>query len=188
MPNTLSENDYETAAFLLQCEVATIKAVADVESAGCGLLDDGRAKILFEGHIFYKRTNGAYAADHPTICYPVWTSKFYQGGAAEYDRLQEAEALDPTAARMSASYGKFQIMGFNFPLCGFNSIDDFYDAMQTGEFEQLNAFCEYVKHTGLDVELQNHNWTAFATKYNGPEYWRNSYDQKLQAAYAKYAG
>lgn len=187
MANSLVENDFETAAFLLQCDVAAIKAVAEVESAGSGMLPDGRAKILFEGHIFYSRTKGAYAAKHPTICYKTWTTKFYKGGAAEYARLAEAENLDWAAARMSASYGKFQIMGFNFALCGYNSVDDFYEAMQTDEFTQLQAFCEYVKHVGLADELREQRWTDFAKKYNGPEYWKNSYDKKLKAAYAKYS-
>jgi hypothetical protein len=187
MSKLLSDNDFETAAFILECEVAAIRAVAEVESAGAGFLDNGLAKILFEGHIFYKYTSGAYAATNPTICYPRWTTKFYKGGAAEYDRLREAEALNRTAARMSASYGKFQIMGFNYSVCGFNSVEDFYNAMQNSEADQLNAFCEFIKSNNLIPALQNRNWAQFARAYNGPEYARNAYDTKLAAAYKKYA-
>ncbi len=187
MSKQLTDNDFEVAAFLLECEVAAIKAVAEVESAGSGFLEDGRAKILFEGHIFYKYTKGVYANAHPTICYPKWTKQFYQGGIAEYSRLEQAEALARVAARMSASYGRFQIMGFNFPICGFANVDAFYDAMQTSEGAQLQAFCEYIKHTGLASALQTHDWARLAKGYNGPEYWRNAYDKKLAAAYAKYA-
>ena len=187
MSKQLTDNDFEVAAFQLECEVAAIKAVAEVETAGNGFLDDGRAKILFEGHIFHKYTKGAYAATHPTICYPSWTSKFYKGGAAEYARLSEAEALNRTAARMSASYGRFQIMGFNFPICGFANVDDFYNAMQESEGAQLQAFCEYIRHNNLDSALRNHDWARLAKGYNGPEYWKNNYDKKLAAAYAKYA-
>lgn len=188
MSKLLDDNDFETASFLLECEVAAIKAVAEVESAGNGFLDNGLTKILFEGHIFHRYTKGAYAQSHPTLCYPTWTTRFYKGGAAEYERLRAAEALNRVAARMSTSYGRFQIMGFNFAICGFTSVDDFYDAMQRDEGEQLMAFCNYVKHNGLSSALQNHDWARFAKGYNGPEYWKNAYDKKLAAAYAKYAG
>ncbi|MDD5271989.1 MAG: N-acetylmuramidase family protein [Methylovulum sp.] len=186
MSKLLEEHDFESAAHLLDCDVAAVKAVAEVESGGAGFLPDGRAKILFEGHIFYKYTKGAYEKGHPSICYPHWTKKFYLGGAKEYERLAEAETLDKTAAHMSASYGKFQIMGFNFALCGFTSVNAFYEAMQTDEGAHLNAFCGYLKHTGLDAALRKHQWAAFAKGYNGSEYWKNKYDEKLAQAYAKY--
>jgi hypothetical protein len=181
----LKDHDYETAAYLLNCDVAAIKAVAEVESSGNGFLEDGRAKILFEGHIFYKYTQGAYKDTHPTICYYPWTKQFYLGGADEYKRLAEAETLDKSAARMSASYGKFQVMGFNFSVCGFSNVDDFYDAMQQDEASQLNAFCEYIKHNCLDSCLEEHEWVDFAKRYNGLYYWKNNYDKKLEQAYNK---
>lgn len=184
---TLEEHDFETAAYLLDCEVAAIKAVAEIESRGNGFLDEGRAKILFEGHIFYKYTKGSYQDSHPTICYYPWTKKFYLGGALEYGRLAEAEALNKAAARMSASYGKFQIMGFNFAICGFTTIDEFYDAMQQNEKAHLDAFCEYLKHNRLNNAIREHDWTSFAKGYNGPEYWKNNYDKLLAQAYDKFA-
>lgn len=187
MSKTLEEHDFETAAYLLSCDVAAIKAVAEVESSGNGFLEDGRAKILFEGHIFYKYTKGAFKDSHPTICYYPWTRRFYRGGAGEYERLAEAENLNKNAARMSASYGKFQVMGFNFSICGFATVDEFYDAMQKDERSHLDAFCEYLKHNGLDDALREHGWGDFAKGYNGPEYWKNNYDKKLEQAYDKHS-
>lgn len=146
MSKLLEDHDFETAAHLLDCDVAGVSAVAEVESAGEGFLQDGRTKILFEGHIFFKYTKGKYKDSHPDICYTPWTKKYYLGGVKEYSRLEKAESLDKTAARMSASYGKFQIMGFNFPLCGYASVDDFYNAMQIDEGMHLSAFIEYIKH------------------------------------------
>ncbi|AZA64465.1 DUF3380 domain-containing protein [Chryseobacterium carnipullorum] len=57
---TLTEQDYINAAKELGCEVAAIKAVAEVESRGSGFLSSGEPKILFERHRFYKYTNGKY--------------------------------------------------------------------------------------------------------------------------------
>jgi hypothetical protein len=193
MPKMLTETDFEQAAGLLKCDVAAVKAVAEVESSGNGFLTDGRVKILFEGHKFYKFTNGKYAQSHPTICYKKWTKAFYAKGPTadirgdgELKRLDEAMALDRPAALMSASYGKFQIMGFNFPVCGFGKVEDFYTSMQVSEGEQLKAFCNYVVGNAIDDELRMHHWAEFAMRYNGAEYKKNEYDTKLAKAYAKY--
>ena len=185
MTKLLQEHDYESAAFEIGCEVAAVKAVAEVESAGAGFLQDGRAKILFEGHIFYKYTKGKYPESD--INYKKWTKQYYVGGAGEYERLAKAEKLDKVAARLSASYGKFQIMGFNFAICGYPSIDDFYDEMQANEGNHLEAFIGYVKHVGLGDAMRTKSWTEFAKRYNGPEYWKNSYDKKMADAYKKFS-
>jgi hypothetical protein len=194
MPDKLNDNDFQEAATLLNCDVPAIKAVAEVESAGDGFLSDGRVKILFEGHKFYKYTKGAYAQSNPTICYPKWTKAFYAKGpnadvrgAGELARLDEAIALDRPAALMSASYGKFQIMGFNYEICGFQTVDDFYAAMQVSEGEHLKAFCGFIKSNSLDGALRNHQWAKLAAGYNGPSYKDNKYDEKLAAAFAKYS-
>ena len=50
----LTETDYLRAANILGLDdVNVIKAVAHVESRGQGFLSNGKAKILFEGHIFH---------------------------------------------------------------------------------------------------------------------------------------
>lgn len=193
-PALLTEADFVAAARLLKCDVAAIKAVAEVESAGNGFLSDGRVKILFEGHQFHKFTKGAFAESHPTICFRKWTKQHYTKGpnadvrgAGELARLEQAMALNRSAALMAASYGKFQIMGFNFPICGFSNVEDFYDAMKLSEGAQLQAFCNYIIDSGIDDELREHKWAGFARRYNGPGYLKNKYDQKLAAAYRKYS-
>jgi hypothetical protein len=193
-PKYLSEEDFISAAKILKCDVPAIKAVAKVESSGNGFLSDGRIKVLFEGHVFHRYTKGKFANSHPTICYPKWTTKFYVKGKStdirgdgELKRLEQAMALDRRTALMSASYGKFQIMGFNFTVCGYIDVEDFYEAMQVSEGEQLKAFCEYVIHNHMDDELPSHHWTAFAKRYNGPLYFKNKYEIKLAVAFAKYA-
>jgi len=192
--NLLTESDFKAAARLLNCDIAAIKAVAEVESSGSGFLSDGRVKILFEGHQFHKHTKGAYAESHPTICYEKWTRKHYTKGpnadvrgAGELARLEQAMSLDREAAIKSASYGKFQIMGFNFSSCDFGDVEEFYAAMQASEGAQLKAFCCFIKANNLDGHLRKHRWASFARGYNGPAYAENKYDKKLAAAYAKYS-
>lgn len=194
MSKELTQDDFNSAAKSLRCDVAAIKAVAEVESAGSGFLQDETIKVLFEGHIFYRYTDGKFKNSDPTLCYPRWTREFYAKGAnsdirghGEWARLQAAIKLDKKAALMSASYGKFQVMGFNYVHCGFKDIADFFKAIQISEGEQIKAFCKYIQDVGLDDELRTHAWRDFARKYNGPEYQKNKYDLKLAAAWVKYS-
>jgi hypothetical protein len=193
MPPRLTEEDFLAAAELLDCDVAAVKAVAEVESRGDGFLQDGRPRVLFEGHQFFKFTSGAYAASHPTLCHKEWTKANYCKGDAEtrgrgeWDRLRQAMACDRAAAIKSCSIGKFQVMGFNYGVCGFQSVDEFWDALSRSEADQLNAFCAFVKANRLDRHLRARNWAAFARGYNGEDYAKNQYDVKLAKAYAGYA-
>src|SRR4051812_18506375 len=170
----------ENAAKKIGCAVAAVRAVIDVESRG-GFYSDGRPKILFERHYFCRLTKGEYNLSHPGISATKWGG--YKGGPAEYGRLAEAIALDRDAALRSASWGAFQIMGDNYKLCGFSNVEDFVKAMVAGEPEQLDAFVQFVKKSGLDDELRRLDWAGFARGYNGPAFAANHYDRKLKAAY-----
>jgi hypothetical protein len=167
--------------------VAAIRAVCEVEAPKGGFNPDGSVATLFEGHKFYKYTNGVFAESHPTLCFKNWTKAHYgKTWQQEQARLAQARALNNDAAMMSASWGKFQIMGFNYETVGFKSVSDFVRAMVADERSQLLAFVEYVKKTGLTVALRKHDWAAFARGYNGPAYAENAYDTKLATAYAKF--
>ena len=99
-----------------------VKALIEVESSGRGHLKDGNAKILFEGHLFWRllKNKGLAEAEleklqktNKDILYKSWTREFYKGGAGEYDRLERAKKIDPKLAVYSASWGLFQILGEN---------------------------------------------------------------------------
>lgn len=180
---TFSEGAIADAAEDLCCDVATIKAVIDVESRG-GFLPDKRPKILFERHYFERLTKGAHAAASD-ICSKEPGG--YLGGAREHDRLSKAIALDREAALKSASWGAFQIMGANHKAAGFNTVEAFCGAMCESEDAQLRGFVKFVQSNRLDDELQRRDWVGFARGYNGPSFKKNRYDEKLAAAYALHA-
>jgi hypothetical protein len=185
---TLKNEDYERVAQRLSCEVAAIRAVAEVESGGrTGFLPDRRPKILFESRWFHKLTNGQFDQQHPDISTAVWVRN-YKGGAGEYDRLRAAIALNREAALKSASWGMFQILGVNHKVAGFNDVEAFVDAQCQSEGAHLDAFAGFVLNNKLDDELRDKRWADFARGYNGPGYETNRYDTKLADAYAKYAG
>ena len=183
---SLTESDYQEAAQALGCSVAAIMAVAEVESSGSGFLASGEPKILFEAHIFDRLTGGKYRQSHPNISSARWDRSLYGApGQHQHDRLQEAVALDRDAALQSASWGKFQVMGFNWAACGYPTLQAFISDMFAGEAGHLRAFVGYVRHRGLADELARQDWAGFAYGYNGAGYAANHYDTKMAAAYRR---
>lgn len=186
MKPRLTEQDYLDAAIQIGCSVAAIKAVASVESRSSGFLRSGEPVILFEGHWFHNLTNGKYTNDkNRDISHKRWLRTYYSMN--QHKRLAKAVKLDRDAALKSASWGKFQIMGFNYKKCGFNSLQEFINAMYDSERSQLMAFVEFVMSRGLDDELIELDWASFAYGYNGPGYAKNNYHIKMRRAYENFA-
>lgn len=187
MSKLLSELDFENAAKEIGCEVAAIKAVSEVEAPRGGFLPSGKPTILFEAHIFSARTGHKYDASHPNISSKKWNKSLYKGGEKEYNRLEQAKALNEIAALESTSWGKFQIMGFNYSICGWPDVKSFVNDMYISEGKHLTAFVRFIKYNKLDQYLISKKWAMFALGYNGKEYKQNKYDEKIAAAYKKYA-
>lgn len=183
-----TEQDYLDASIALQCSVPAIKAVAEVESSGSGFLADGQVKILFEPHIFARLTKNKYNRSHPSISYAGWRPGTYgPAGQHQHNRLALAVSLDRDAALQSASWGAFQVMGFNYKVCGYDSVQAFVNDMQTTA-GQMRAFVGYVKSRGLADELQRGDFAGFAYGFNGAGYAANRYDTKMYAAFRRHGG
>jgi hypothetical protein len=103
----------------------------------------------------------------------------------QHERLERASKTNKDAAQLSASWGKFQVMGFNSKACGSAPLQDFVDDRNT-EDDQLLRFTHYISSSHLDDELHTHGCTVFALAYTGPFYRRNHYDVKLKTAYTKF--
>lgn len=192
----LTDADLVKAAQALGLPLATVRSVNEVESKGHGMLleADGKAVILFERHVFWKRLV-AHGID-PALAAEKWPSIVskerggYRGGAAEYTRLATACMIHSAAALESCSWGAFQIMGYHWDLLGYASVEDFVARMNASEGEQLGAFVRFLAHPdnkGMLAALKARKWSAFARLYNGPDYAANLYDAKLAQAYAKYS-
>lgn len=203
-PRALTESDYVAAAAALspRANAKLIKAVKTVESGGAwftdmradildldgpgGFIDGDMPKILFEAHHFSRLTNHVFDADYPNISSPHWNRALYVGGAAEYRRLDAAMKLNRTAALKSASWGLFQIMGFNHVAAGYANVEDFVAAMKESEGKQLLAFVSFVKSNGMTdklLKIMDGDGAPFAAAYNGSGYAVNHYDTKLVSAY-----
>jgi peptidoglycan hydrolase-like protein with peptidoglycan-binding domain len=176
-------------------EPAVILAIQAVESGGNGFFSDGRPKILFEGHIFWKELKkagkdpAALQKGNENIIYPKWVKTHYAGGIKEYDRLEKALKIDKIAALKSASWGEFQIMGFNHSVVGYGDVESFVDAMHEAGSNQLGGLMGFLKNNNLikHVSGAKKNWAALARGYNGPAYAQNKYDVQLEKAYNRFS-
>jgi hypothetical protein len=148
-----------------------------------GFLPSGEPKILFEAHWFSRFTDGKYDDSHPEISSPEWDPSLYAGGAAEHDRLQKATDLNRAAGLKSASWGRFQIMGFNWEVCGYEGLQAFINGMYESEEEHLRAFLAFLRNEDLLDPLRTEEWRAFARRYNGPQYDNHNYHVRLRDAY-----
>lgn len=189
----VTEKDFQECAEALGVEVAALKAVVEVEcSSKGGFLVDGRPRILFEGHIFWRRLAlrgidpEPLAAEHPDIIYPRWERSHYRGGVGEWERFGCASAICHGAAIESASWGLFQIMGFHWKTCGCSSAEDFAERMGRSEGEQMKLAIRFLQKTGIAEWLKTKDWSTFALRYNGSGYKANHYDTRLQRAYEKF--
>lgn len=188
----ITEEQFKKVAEDLDVEVAAIKAVTEVESRGSGFLPTGEPVILFEPHIFWRELEklginpSKYTKEYSDVLYQKWGTKPYGRTSEQHARLQKAAKINREAALKSASWGMFQIMGFNHDLCSYATIQDFINAMYESEYEHLIAFSNFISNRGLVKHLKSKDWDNFAKGYNGAGYKKNSYHTKLEKAYNKY--
>lgn len=189
----ISESKYKEVAADLGIEVAVIKALAEVESSGSGFLETGEPKILFESHIFWrelvnkKKDPNKYTKGNEDILYPTWKQGKYGKISEQHSRLARAVQIDREAALKSASWGLFQVMGNNYKVLGYNSLQEFINCAYESEDCHLEMFARFIRANNLLRHLQNKDYNKFFRGYNGPSYLQTKYPQKFQAAYKKFS-
>lgn len=179
----ISDADIQTLAARLGCSTKQIKAVARVESGGSAFDDQGRPKILFERHLFYRLTNGAHGLT------PFSNPKYGGYNENSWDKLCRAASLDPDAAFASASWGKFQVLGTHWNALGYPSALELAYSTVTSEAAHYELLARYIEANGLEhalAALSDHprDNEAFAKGYNGPSFKNFRYDEKLAVAMA----
>lgn len=213
----VSDDAFEQTAKALGVPESYMRAVAEVESRGESFLKDGRVKILFERHWFYKKLKEkltaspdarAHVSNKLGIVIPtgsmavetlmvVMTKRYenicstqtggYKGNEAEWERLELAMDFDVEAAAQSASFGGFQLMGFNHRRCGYPTAKDMMFALAESESRQFMAVASFIKtDANMLAALKRGDWASFAEQYNGKDYRKNKYDTKLAAAEKKW--
>lgn len=179
--------DIAAAAKRLGVPSGHIQMLKAIESAGRSFDASGRPIILPEPHVFYRLTDGRYGT--ASYSYPRWGQRPYPSSFdARWDLLADMAAKDEAAALQSASWGLFQVMGFHWKLCGYDSPQAFAKAMAADEGNHLEAMVAFIEAEGLADELRAcrkgdpDSCRAFARGYNGSGYAKNGYHTKMAAA------
>ena len=109
----------------------------------------------FERHLFERRT-GIAVTSYAQAC-----------------RINERVAM------LCTSWGKYQILGSNYKAAGFRSV---YAMASATEQEQDSAFARFARRSKLGTYAERNDWHRIARIYNGRNYSRNRYAEKLAAA------
>jgi hypothetical protein len=199
----LDTEDFINSGQLIKCHPGWVEALALKETHGEAFLADGRTKILFERHQFYKRfpivrkpgqTQAQLLADRancfkssPDICNPQRGG--YKGGAAEYDRMAKAQRFSDTAALEAASWGQFQVMGFNAVAIGYSSVQEFARLMQLGVDQHLVSLSRFILATPKALKgIRAGDPDMLGYAYNGPAYKENNYAVDLRKYFDRVKG
>ena len=163
-----------------------IHAFMEVEAAGSGFDSQGRPKMLFEPHVFYRNLSGEkrQAAVDAGLAYPRWGEQSYPRDS--YPRLLQAMEIDQTAALKSASWGLGQILGQNHTMAGYDTVEDMVSAFMEDEENHLDAMVSFIIAAGIDDDIRAHRWETVARVYNGPGYAKHGYHTRLAQAFAKW--
>ncbi len=159
---------------------AALESIARVESGGFGWFRDGRCKMLPEPHIFLRQLKKyAPSLRQEAIRRGLATTTTFKKtrAAGHYRRMKGADPryrllakwrkLHEEAALASASWGTYQIMGFNAKTCGWDKPSQMVQAFFTGEREQLKAFVNFLLKNRLKKAIQELNFARVEKVYNG---------------------
>jgi N-acetylmuramidase len=135
----LTQSAFDKVKQRLEVPASTLWALLAVETRGFGYLQerDRRPKILFERHVFHKRTAGRFAALHPTLSSPEPGAYLKDG--EEYTRLHAAMRLHRSSALESVSWGLGQTMGFNAVRMGYAGVEAIKGLTVTADLDDASA-------------------------------------------------
>lgn len=163
-----------------------VRAVDETESRGSGFDKQGRPKMLFEPHLFYRMLTGKErdAAVAAGLAYPKWKKDY---PSDSYPRMFKAMAINRDAALRAASWGRYQCLGDHFAMLGYSSVDRMVQAFMDDEEDHLEGFVTFIINSGVDDDLRAGRYDVFFRVYNGPAYVQNGYPAAFKANLAKWA-
>lgn len=183
--DTLTDDDFRIIADELGVEVAAIKAVVKIEAGPKlqGFWAPGVPVANYVQSLFnrYKtKTKGRAIKDAKV---PSGLSGY---ALKEWTSLTNARKINANAADMGTYWGMFQIGGFNYKLCGCETVEEMVAKVCESEFSQLEMFAVFIRNSGMLESLQKKDWASFARKYNGPSYAKRGYHTRMAKEYANF--
>lgn len=184
--SSLSDEDFRIVARRLGVELAAMKAVVEIEAGKAmkGFYAPGVPVVNFDASMYRIYAKKApVKTGNKNAKVPSGLSGY---ALKEWTLLTRYRRINAQGADMGTFWGMFQLGGFNYKVCGCESIDEFVRLMSYSELEQLELFATFVENTGMLADLKAKNWAAFARKFNGPSYKRKGYHTRMAAAYRKF--
>jgi len=197
------KREIEAVAREAGLEPAALLAIAEVESGGRAFalisapplsgnpLAGPRREpmIRFEGHYFDRLVGDgkrARARAKGLASPSMGAVKNPASQAARWEMLEQAMAIDRSAALQSVSWGIGQVMGSHWKALGYGSVEDLVAEARSGVAGQVRLMLLFLETNGLVGTIRAHDWAGFARAYNGPRYKVHRYDSRIAAAYAKH--
>ena len=211
MTKKITESEIKEVAAANGVEYAVLRSIIDVEARGSGFLPDGTPTILFERHKFYEELGkiNFYTVRKrmqqlkPELCHRYVTPRGGYGKGSEqpqrmddainliYEVAPDADAETYAAVRecglKAASWGLSQILASNYAQAGFDTVQDFINAMYESEKAQLEATVNLMISWGLLEAMRDKDWHTIAKRWNGRAYAKHGYHTKLANSYLRYA-
>jgi len=176
MSKSITTDQIKKLAEEFNIDYKLIQTVFIVESSGSGFdKNTGLIKIQFEPHKFKKYTN-------------IDILNGIEGQAKEWEAFNRACCIDAKAAKLATSWGLGQVLGENYGLAGYISVDKMVNEFNINEYYQLKGMINFIVNTGIIKYLKAKDWHNFAMGYNGKKYKLYSnppYNEKLKTAYEK---
>lgn len=187
-PNKITPEQFSAMADEFGIDVASIKAVQEVEAAGSGFTGNN-VKALYEPHIAYRYSGGntRIRLGQAGLAYKSWVPGSYP--KTSYERIDQCTAIaGAELAALSTSWGLGQIMGFNHEAAGYPDAVSMVEDFARGEDRQLVGMLNFIaSKPAIMKALKSKNWAKFAQGYNGEGYAKHGYDKKLAAAYKRHS-
>lgn len=193
----MNYSNVKKVAIKFDLDPKLIEALLIVETGGSGFFTDWnglkRIKIQFEPHVFVRELKKRGFKARLTRAKSGMYSVIVNGKVIlrnkvdrqfkEWEAFNAAWKISNECAMLSTSWGLGQIMGFNYKLAGFDSVDELVTISKKGEEYQLEAMICFIRNTKLLEKLKRKDWKGFARGYNGKYYYKYKYDTRLNDAY-----
>lgn len=174
----ITQQDIQTVAKEFNIPPDNLRKVIVVESGGFGF-DKITGKILIQFEpSWFKRLFPMWRNFAG-----IWANNGVERQAQEWVAFNNAFSKNPKAAMESTSIGLGQIMGFHWKKLGFASVGEMWDYCKESEFNQLRLMVKFITLTPkMYKSLQKGDWETFAYYYNGAQYKKFNYANRLKNA------
>ena len=172
----ITEENYKKLSLEFNIPAINIRKVVRVESGGLGFAKDtGKIIIQFEPSWFKRKA--------PYTPSGKWSLNKVERQSAEWTAFSDAFGKNANAAMESTSVGLMQVMGFHYKLLGFKTVGEMWDFAKKSEANQLALGLRFIKsNPKMYKALQTGDWEVFAYYYNGAQWRKFDYANRLAKA------